>query len=229
MIAPSRITATSLRGRILAVIADADEPPDARDIAGLVLPVPFPRMPTLRLYGLPGDVVARHQREKAALYARWQEEKAAAARKVSREIGRLTEAGLVSEMVPPHASPLWWSLRVRLSRAETLTRLGDGADPLDHEDEEEGEEEDPDMPTTLVDAQAPPAVALPLVEIIMAKVEQPPGVASTRELLGAKPSGAHWRAYAHLSDIGALVAPTQRQITLTGAALVESWRLRIAA
>jgi hypothetical protein len=226
VISPSRIEPNHLRGRVLAVIVEADEPPDAASIAGQVLPVPLPaalRAPGPRQYrGIPRSVLDDWQRAKTAAYREWAADKAAAIRKVSRIIGQLTETGLVREMVPPHASPLWWSLRMRFTRAEALARLADGL--TDACDEEEEEEIDPDdLPTVIEDAAVPVVEDdfWPLNEAIMARVEAgPPSFAA---LLGPNPSGRQKRVYRALCESGAIIAPTHRQPTETGKQTVEGW------
>ena len=182
MIAPPRPNTPGFR--ILAAVVDNHGELDAQAIADSLYPPPKLAGPITSRAGWAAWATAKaeHRREKAA--------------RVSRMLGRLTEAGLIGSRGAPIVSRWFADLAMRRGLTEAMERAH------------------PAWP-----APVPPLVAhREMVE------EVGKGPTSARSLLGSQPSGARKKVYRQLVEWGVIVSGSQRVATSAGVAVVEGGR-----
>lgn len=190
---------TPLKRRALTLIADNPGELDVEAIAAHLFPAPR----------FPAPVGSFAQR--AAAVTAWRAavtvHRVEAARKAGRLLGRLQEAGLV-ETRGPVVWSAWFRERVAARGFEAAMRsVGLEAVTVRAQ---------PERLRHLPAETRPTATAM-----LLRRAEG--GDLSTRALM-AGASGAEWKAWRRVVEVGVLVPPLRRVATERGRAVVEGWR-----
>ena len=194
-----RPTPTTPAGRALTLIADNPGELDAEAIAAHLFPAPR----------FPAPVGSFAQR--AAAVTAWRAavlvHRVEAARKAGRLLGRLQEAGLV-ETRGPVVWAAWFRERVERRGFDAALRSV-GLAPVTERAQADHERHLP--------AETRPT----RVAALLRRAEG--GDLSTRALM-AGASGAEWKAWRRVVEVGVLVPPMRRVATARGVEMVEGWR-----